>query len=119
MTTIYSVGVDKNKELAVYLMGQAQKYVSKTETPSHHIKKLTKQLPSEIDVHTLKHIRIITGENVRLRNTPSMHGDVLVTLENTHLLSLSIKVIESGYIYNYHLENKRSMVGSIVPIPKQ
>ncbi|MEP8927799.1 SH3 domain-containing protein, partial [Enterobacter hormaechei] len=81
VTTIYSVGVDKNKELAVYLMGQAQKYVSKTETPSHHIKKLTKQLPSEIDVHTLKHIRIITGENVRLRNTPSMHGDVLVTLE--------------------------------------
>ncbi len=81
LSTIYSVGVDKNKELAVYLMGQAQQYVSKTETPSHHIKKLTKQLPSEIDVHTLKHIRIITGENVRLRNTPSMHGDVLVTLE--------------------------------------
>ncbi|MEB6347997.1 SH3 domain-containing protein, partial [Klebsiella pneumoniae] len=81
VTTIYSVGVDKNKELAVYLMGQAQQYVSKAETPSPHIKKLTKQLPSEIDVNTLKHIRIITGENVRLRNTPSMHGDVLVTLK--------------------------------------
>ncbi len=81
VTTIYSVGLDKNKELAVYLIGQAQQYVSKAETPSPHIKKLTKQLPSEIDVNTLKHIRIITGENVRLRNRPSMHGDVLVTLE--------------------------------------
>ncbi|MCF6691929.1 SH3 domain-containing protein [Raoultella terrigena] len=81
VTTIYSVGVDKNKEFAVYLIGQAQQYVSKAETPSPHIKKLTKQLPSEIDINTLKHIRIITGENVRLRNTPSMYGDVLVTLE--------------------------------------
>ncbi|HCD7255251.1 TPA: SH3 domain-containing protein, partial [Citrobacter farmeri] len=49
VTTIYSVGVDKNKELAVYLMGQAQQYFSKAETPSPHIKKLTKQLPNEID----------------------------------------------------------------------
>ena len=81
VTTIYSVGVDKNKELAVYLIRQAQQYVSKAETPSPHIKKLTKNLPSEIDVNTLRHIRIINGENVRLRNKPSMHGDVLVTLE--------------------------------------
>lgn len=81
VTTIYSVGVDKNKELAVYLMGQAQQHVSKTQKPSSHIKKLTSQLPSEIDVDILKHIRIITGENVRLRNAPSMHGDVLVILE--------------------------------------
>ena len=81
MTTIYSVGADKNKELAVYLMGQAQQYVSKAVSPSSHVKKLTKQLPSEIDTDTLKHIRIITGGNVRLRNTPSMQGDVLVTLE--------------------------------------
>ena len=81
VATIYSVSVDKNKELAVYLIEQAQQYVSKAGTPSPHIKNLTKQLPSEIDTSTLKYIRIITGENVRLRDTPSMQGDALVTLE--------------------------------------
>ncbi len=80
-TTIYSVGVDKNKEIAMNLIEQAQQYVSKTVSPSSHVKKFTRQLPSEIDTSTLKYIRIITGENVRLRDTPSMQGDALVTLE--------------------------------------
>jgi len=81
MTTIYSVGADKNKELAVYLMGEAQQYLSAAVSPSTNIKKLTRQLPSDIDNSTLKHIRIIIGKNVRLRDTPSMQGDILVTLE--------------------------------------
>ena len=79
--TISSVAVEKNKEIAMNLIEQAQQYVSKTVSPSSHVKKLTRQLPSEIDTSTLKYIRIITGENVRLRDTPSMQGDVLVTLE--------------------------------------
>ncbi len=81
VTTMYSVILDKNKELAMDLIEQAQQYVSKSISPKTHLKKLTKQLPSEVDISTLKHIRIITGENVRLRNTPSMRGDVLVKLE--------------------------------------
>ncbi|CHE37017.1 Uncharacterised protein [Salmonella enterica subsp. enterica serovar Typhi] len=81
VTTMYSVVVDKNKELAMNLMEQAQQYVSKSISPRTHFKELTKQLPREVDISTLKHIRIITGENVRLRNTPSMQGDVLVKLE--------------------------------------
>ncbi|WP_080072990.1 SH3 domain-containing protein [Salmonella enterica] len=81
VTTMYSVIVDKNKELAMDLIEQAQQYVSKSISPKTHLKKLTKQLPREVDISTLKHIRIITGENVRLRNTPSMQGDVLVKLE--------------------------------------
>ncbi|ECF5806766.1 SH3 domain-containing protein, partial [Salmonella enterica subsp. enterica] len=81
VTTMYSVVVDKNKELAMNLMEQAQQYVSKSISPRTHFKELTKKLPREVDISTLKHIRIITGENVRLRNTPSMQGDVLVKLE--------------------------------------
>ncbi|HDD8711727.1 SH3 domain-containing protein [Escherichia coli] len=79
--TMSSVISDKNKELAIYLIEESQQYFSKAVSPNAHVKKLTKQLPNEIDVSTLKHIRIITGENVRLRNRPSMHGDVLVTLQ--------------------------------------
>uniref|UniRef100_UPI00374DFE51 SH3 domain-containing protein n=1 Tax=Raoultella ornithinolytica TaxID=54291 RepID=UPI00374DFE51 len=79
--TISSVAVEKNKEIAMSLIEQAQQYVSKTVSPSSHVKKLTRQLPIKIDTSTLKYIRIITGENVRLRDKPSMQGDVLVTLE--------------------------------------
>ncbi|KMQ77713.1 hypothetical protein ABY58_13150 [Edwardsiella ictaluri] len=79
--TISSVAVEKNKEIAMSLIEQAQQYVSKTVSPSSHVKKLTRQLPIKIDTSTLKYIRIITGENVRIRDKPSMQGDVLVTLE--------------------------------------
>ena len=80
LITMNSIIDDKSKEMAIDLIEYAQQYVNKAGSPRNHIKQIKKQLPDEVDVNSLKHIRIITAKGVRLRKAPSMKGEGLFTI---------------------------------------
>ncbi|MEG5552301.1 SH3 domain-containing protein [Enterobacter wuhouensis] len=80
--TIGTVTQSKIESAASYLVDKTYEYIVSERSSAKSVNTKIKEINSYgLDRNALKKIRIITHNNVRLRNSPSMKGKTLLTME--------------------------------------